>query len=225
MPTASATDSVPGRSPACWCPPNSNGAKGKSRSAISAPMPNGPWNLCAATVMPDTPKARKSSGSLPATCTASVCRGRPAARQTAANSAIGCSTPVSWLPSATLTRRGGPGRSAGTVPICSSSPANCSTRTTPSEVRPNVSSRHPCSSRCSAGSITLGCSPSEMMICRGWPAPAAAVPRMARLLASVPPLVKISRSRRGAAKSAPSISAICSRAVSSTPRAAWPGRC
>ena len=63
-------------------------------------------------------------GSLPATATASLCSGTPAWLQTAANSATGWSTPVSWLPSITLTTR-----------VCGpSSGASRSTQTTPSPV-------------------------------------------------------------------------------------------
>ena len=79
---------------------------------------------------------------------------------------------------------------------------------------PRVSSRQPCSSRCSAGSITLACSMAEMTSCpaagsRG----RAAMPRMARLLASVPLLVKIRRSGCGSARLPPRISAIRSPGV------------
>jgi hypothetical protein len=54
-----------------------------------------PWNLRPLNESDVTPSARKSTGSLPTTCVASVCSGTFAARQSAAISATGCSTPVS----------------------------------------------------------------------------------------------------------------------------------
>ena len=50
MPTASATGSVPGRRPCCWCPPNINGRSFVPRFATSTPTPFGPPNLCAEAV-------------------------------------------------------------------------------------------------------------------------------------------------------------------------------
>ena len=85
----------------------------------------------------------------------------------------------------------------------SSRPSRRSVSTMPWESTPSVSSRHPCSSRCSAGSRTLACSMAETTSWAGSPPPPRGIPSRARLLASVPPLVKIRRSPSCRPRSAP----------------------
>ena len=57
MPTAKATGSVPGRRPYCWWPPKCNGTSGVPARKTRAPIPAGPWNLCAERLIAATPSA------------------------------------------------------------------------------------------------------------------------------------------------------------------------
>jgi hypothetical protein len=60
-------------------------------------MPGGPPILCAEIETKSAPSDETSIGILAAACTASTCSGTPACRARAANSARGCSAPVSLL--------------------------------------------------------------------------------------------------------------------------------
>lgn len=60
----------------------------------SSPTPDGPPHLWALPVSSDQPSG---TGSRPSDCAASTSSGTPAARQTSATPATGCSVPTSWL--------------------------------------------------------------------------------------------------------------------------------
>ena len=111
-PASRGTLSVPLRSP-CSCPPPwRSGARRSPERTKRAPHPLGRWNLWAERERRSTPSRRTSRGILPAACTASVCRGTFASRQTAASSAMGWIVPVSLLARITETSRASGRRAA-----------------------------------------------------------------------------------------------------------------
>ena len=73
-PTHKAVGSVPGRSPRSWPPPANSGTSRTPRRTYSAPMPFGPYSLCADRLIRSTPSAATSRGICPAAWAASVCR-------------------------------------------------------------------------------------------------------------------------------------------------------
>jgi hypothetical protein len=155
-----------------------------------------------------TPRARTSTGTLPTACTASVWTTAPRARASRAISLTGCSTPVSFCASITETSVGpwwAPAASARRNTSGSTAPvSSTSTRAEPGAR----------SGRARTGSVTAGCSTREESTITCAPACAAAKPRMARLLASVPPPVK-----RISSGSQPMSRATWARAVSTKARA------
>src|SRR6266545_4235136 len=145
------------------------------------------------------PMPCRSTGTLPAACTASQCTSAPALRAMRTTSAMGCSTPVSLLANITDT-------SAGSSDAASlrSSAARSST---PSPSTGTMSASG--TARC-----TLSCSMDEIST-RRRPLPASAM-----LLASVPPEVKIT-----SAGNVPTRAATWRRALSTRPRALRPTPC
>ncbi len=65
IPTAPATSGVPERMSRSCPPPWDNGTQLTSRRSSNAPTPGGPPNLCAATLIADSPLAAKPTGNWP----------------------------------------------------------------------------------------------------------------------------------------------------------------
>ena len=99
MPTIWCVASVPERNPRSCPPPWICGSiltRGFLRT-YSAPMPLGPYILCAVIVSRSTFSVARSIGSLPAACTASQWNTMFFARHSSPISAIGWITPISLL--------------------------------------------------------------------------------------------------------------------------------
>ena len=172
-----------------------------------------PWvhRTCAPRPRADRRRGRaRRRGSCRRVCTASVWNRAPAARATAASSAMGCTVPTSLL--ACITETSAVSRRT--------SAASAGGSTMP---RPSTGSHdtvHPCASSALAVLSTASCS---IVLTTRWRLPctagASSAPRMARLSDSVPPLVNTT-----SAAAAPSRAATCARASSSAALACWPSR-
>ena len=183
----------------------------------------------------------------PTDCTASLCKGTPAAAATCAISAMGCAAPISLFADITEIRASSPPRSAtsaSTAATCTRpfSSTGSSTTSKPGDVAavpigvsllvaaatvcaplPAVGFSAAAPAKAIAASSTAWCSTAEMATNRrrgSSVARAAAIPLMAMLSAVVPPEVKMMSS--GAI---PRSSASVSRASSSTRRAWRPVVC
>ena len=182
-PAIAARFSVPPRRSFSWAPPCCVGCGSRGERMNSAPAPLGPWNLCAQT---ETRSASNWSmsrkGSLPKAWTASVWKGTPRSRQRRPMAATGWTVPVSLFAVMTETSAVS-GRSASATEPGSTRP----TRSTGRSVRakPSWASRYLSAwstAWCSTGEATRWRRPRLP--------PSRAVPRIARLLDSVPPPVK-----------------------------------
>ena len=190
--------SVPARRRSSWPPPWMSGSTGTPSRTTSAPTPTGPPNLCADNVMKSTDSNAKFNGSLPRTCTASLCTKAPCACARRTTSATGCTTPVSLLASMTLTRAFGP---------CSSS-CSASRSTTPLWSTGMMPTGLP---EAVAACSTAGCSTAETIIL------STLAPFSTMLLASLP--LPVNTTIGGIT---PTARATCWRASSSNARAARP---
>ncbi len=160
MPTAPATSAVPERMSRSCPPPCNNGTHVTSRRSSNAPTPGGPPNLCAATLIADSPLAAKSTGSWPTACTASLCIGTPYSAATSASSAAGMTVPTSLLAHITDTR--------ATSSWLDSASRSAVTDTDPSaSVGSQVTSAPSCSTSQFTESSTAWCSTS-LVTMRRW---------------------------------------------------------
>ena len=217
IPTMPPGFSVPARRARSCPPPVCWARNGVPRRRKSAPTPFGPRNLCAEIESRSTPSAPTSSGSWPGACTASVCSGtsRPISaarsRSAAATAATGCTVPTSLLASITLT---------STV-RSSTAAATAAGSTRPSPSTPTRTMSKPKRSRNSSVCSTAWCSTAVETMRSPTPASccAKATPFRARLIDSVPPLVKTTSPGRQ-----PSTAATRSRASSMAACASRPRR-
>ena len=167
------------------------------------------------TVSASAPLAAKSTGSCAAACTASVWNGTPYSWATAASSLTGCTVPTSLFAHITLT-------SATCSGARASAARSASGRTAPSAPTTSQTASAPWdSSSQRTESRTAWCSTEVVSTRRRAPSRRAQYrPLVARLFASVPPLVKtISLGL------APNTSASCSLDSSTTRRARLPAAC
>src|SRR5579863_468740 len=206
-PIAPARFGVPARSPVSCGPPSMTGARALPGRTYSAPLPPGPPSLWALSAIRSQPKSSTASGIRPATCAASRCRSAPARLAASVTGAIVWIAPTSALASPSVTR-------AVSAPTCR---VIASGLTRPSESGATRTISNPALSSAVKGASIDECSIAVVTICRR--ADKRAAPKIARLLASVPPLVK-TIDRVGA----PSSRATRSRARSSSRRARWPLR-
>ena len=126
-------------------PAELDGAMGTSWRRIKPPIPSGPWNLWRGQAHGSRACGAKIDGNF-----AHGLHGVGVEKNSGLVADLGelsdrLDSPVSWLPQMTLTNR-----------VCSpKSGGRSSGQTRPAGVTLNVSNRQPCSSRCSAGSITF----------------------------------------------------------------------
>ena len=179
------------------------------RRTSRRPIPTGPWNLCALAASVAAPRAWKLTGIRPTACTASVWTGIPRAEASPASRATGWIAPVSLLASISVASRVRSSNAAAISPASARPWASTAGRLTRA---PSASSR-------AIGSATAGCSMGEETRCPEHGSDPAS-PKIARLLASVPPDVKITSSG-----SAPRILATVSFAASHARRARRPAAC
>ena len=218
MPAMPGTFSVPPRRSRSCGPPITCGATRTPLRTQSAPMPFGPWNLCAAKLARSTGIERSSQGMRPTHCVASVWKRTPVALHSAPIPAIGCTAPVSLLAHITLTSAISGARASRISASCPRSAlpaASQRSHTTSAMPRPASASHASRTALCSVFMVT-----STRRPC--WPCSCSACsePSIASVAPSVPPLVKtISRSP------APTSRATDSRASSTVRRASIPARC
>jgi hypothetical protein len=159
IPTAPATYGVPERMSRSCPPPCNNGIQVTSRRSSNAPTPGGPPNLCAATLIAESPLAANSTGSWPTACTASLCMGTPNSAAIAASSAIGMMVPTSLLAHITDT--------SATSSWLSSTSRSADADTEPSgAVGSQVTSAPSCSTSQCTESSTAWCSTSVVTMRR-----------------------------------------------------------
>ena len=192
------TFSVPDLRPCSCPPPRSRLVIARPGRTRSAPTPAGPPILWADRLAKSRPDPAKSRCCLPSACTISLCTATPADFASATISSTGWITPVSLFAVITDTRVRG---LAASSRLSSISPS-AARSTRPSE---STGMRFASGAAC----ITESCSTALVMIVSN-------IDR-ARLLASVPPLVKT----RSAPRQPASI-AISARASSTIIRAARP---
>ena len=172
-------------------PPVVAATRRRPRRTQSAPTPCGPLNLWADSDRRSTPRRSTSIGILPIDCTASVWNRAPCSCAIAASSASGWIVPISLLACMIDTRA-----VAGVSAASSVSGDTMPRLSTGSSVvlQPR---------RASAFRVlrTASCSMALATSCRRAPA-ASATPRIARLSASVPPLVKMISCGRAPIRSA-----------------------
>src|SRR5436190_3919202 len=205
-PAMPATFSVPARRSNSWPPPTDCAASGVPLRTQRPPTPFGPWSLWAENVRRST--SRRSTGTLPTACAASVWR--TTERATFRIAAIGCSDPTSLF----------------TVMMETSTVFGVSAAATdPGSTRPSPFTgtrvtRQPWRSRRATVSSTLGCSIVDVTRWSPRDRSASAAPAMASAFDSVAPDVKTislgSPPRRAATRS---------RASSSARRARRPAAC
>src|SRR5271157_494529 len=209
-PTMAGTLSVPERKPDSWPPPSicaASATRGARRRRYSAPIPLGPYILCALSDIRSMWSASTSMGILPNACAASQWKKTPRWRQMAPISRTACTTPISLLAYITLTSTVS-GRMASPTPAGSSRPSLSGARTV---------AWQPCFSRWRMVSSTAGCSVAMVTTWLPLARHASTTPLIARLSLSVAPLVKtISRA------AAPASSAIRRRAASTAFSASQP---
>ena len=183
MPTMPVTLSVPERMPRSWPPPSIwavRRTRGFLRRTYRQPTPLGPYILCAEIDIRSTCCASTSSGILPGHCVASVWNSVPFCLHSAPISAIGCSVPTSLLAAISDTRI--------VRSVIAAASWAMSTWPLPS-TGSHVTSK-PCASRFFIGSSTALCSVTAVIRWLPFSRYIWATPLIARLLASVEPLVQ-----------------------------------
>lgn len=182
-PATAARFSVPPRYPFSWLPPRIRGFGFKADRTNRAPAPLGPWNLCEQQVTKSAPKSETvCTGSFPNHCEASVWNTIPFSRTCCPMTDTGCKVPISLFAAMTETKIVSSRRAASTASGCIFPKGSGLTF---DNSNPSYLAKY------SNGRSTDGCSMAEVTKCRPRPFKARAVPNTARLLASVPPAVKM----------------------------------
>ena len=159
IPTAPATSGVPERMSRSCPPPCNSGTQVTSRRSSNAPTAGGPPNLCAVTLIAESPLAAKSTGNWPTAWTASLCIGTPNSAATAASSATGITVPTSLLAHITDT-------SATSSWLCSASRSAAADTEPSAAVGSQVTWAPSCSTSQFTESSTAWCSTSLAMMRR-----------------------------------------------------------
>ena len=152
-PTAPATLGVPDLNPPSWPPPLMSGSIPTRLLLQRIPSPLGAPNLCPDAVRVSASRSWKSTGIVPAACTASTCTGTPASWQIRTASFTGSIVPTSLFAIMTQT---------SVAPLCTSScSASRSMRAWASTgMRTTSNPKKSCNHW--ADSATAGCSTAEM---------------------------------------------------------------